>query len=233
MKRFNSLTEAELTALTEEEIRRYIDYACAENGVPLLPALPPEPQTPTFEADTKVYSLGHYLHFTTAEDAARVLEAIRDSNPIETDYLSTPTGVADKAISTRKPYLAINIEEAFSVERAAALKRDLEGAKSAQETYDKAKKEFDSAVSERQAYEDDIRGKVADAWEVRSRREARQRDFDRYVELADGDRRVAARFLQTAHRDARELLPDVDELLKPQALPAQDVVSVGREVEDF
>lgn len=209
MKRFDDLSEAELTALTEGDIARYVDYACAENGVALLPSLPPAPKEVHYEPDAKVYQIGHWLNFTTAEAAARVLDAIRENGAIDTDYISTPARVTGTVLSSRRNALMVTVHEAFTPETAERLKAELAGAKREEDVYQKAKKEYDAAVAERRGYEEDIRGKVADAWEMRSRRESRQRDYDRYLDLADGNQEIALRFLTRAHSDTRELLPEL------------------------
>lgn len=220
MKNFETLNEQELVALSEDEIQRYIDYACAENGVPLLPALPPAPEPVSFEPDSKVYSIGHWLHFAHSEQAARVLEAIKEAAAIETDYLSTPTGITSTAISLRRPSLMITADDAFTAERAASIKDALAGAKRQQDIYEKAKKEYDRAVSERQAYASDIRDRIGAAWEKHNRRESLRRDYERYLSLADGNAEIAARFLANAHRDAQVLLPDLF-VFAAEALPTR------------
>lgn len=222
MKAFNSLNEQELVALTEDEIQRYIDYACAENGVPLLPSLPPSPVAVSYEPDLKVYSVGHWLHFLHPEQAARVLEAISEAAPIEIDYLSTPTGVTSHAISKRRPSLgSVSVEEAFSAERAQTIKAELAEAKRQEDVYAKAQKAYDSAVSERDFYAGEIRVKVEAAWETHHRRESLRRDYERYLSLADGNAEIAARFLANAHRDAQKLLPDLF-VFTAEALPSRE-----------
>lgn len=209
MKRFNDLSEAELTAITEDDVQRYIDYACADAGVPLLPSLPPEPVPMAFEPDTKLFSVSYHLNFPTAEGAARVMDAIRENGAVETDYLQTPSRVTSSVISRRRHEPTLNVTEAFSPELAARLKDDLAGAKQAEEIYAKAKKEYDSAVAQREAYAADIRSAVEAAWETRYRRENRQRDYERYLDLAEGNREIALRFLTRAHSDTKALLPEL------------------------
>lgn len=236
MKSFDSLTEQELVALDEDAIQRYIDYACAENGVP-LPSLPPAPATVDYTPDVTVYSVGHWLHFRSAEQAARVLDAIGEANPFEMDYLNVPTGVTSHALTARRSSsLVVTPIQAFSTERAAALKEALAGAKRAEDIYQKARKAYDSAVSERESYADDIRGKVADAWERHNDREARRRDYERYLSLADGDTRIAARFLANAHHDARTLLPELFDFPRDVAeakAPEPELVSVDSGEDDI
>lgn len=222
MKPFDTLTEQELVALTEDEIQRYIDYACAENGVPLLPSLPPTPVTVSYEPDAKLYSVGHWLHFRHPEQAARVLEAIREAAPVETDYLSTPSGTTSTAISARRSSsLTITSEEAFSPERAESIKSELAEAKRQEDVYNKAKKAYDAAVSERDSYASEILDKVSTAWETHHRREGLRRDYERYLSLADGNREIAARFLANAHADARQLLPDLFVFAAGEVLPSR------------
>lgn len=210
MKAFDSLTESELVALTDDDIQRYIDYACAENGVPLLPSLPPAPLAVSYEPDVKVYSVGHWLHFLSAEQAARVMEAISEAAPVELDYLSVPSGVPSHAISNRRPSVqTVTVDLAFSAARAAELKDALSGQKRAEDVYEKAKKDYDRAVSERESYAAEIREAVETAWGTHRRRESLRHDYERYLSLADGNAEIAARFLANANKDARQLLPDL------------------------
>lgn len=210
MKPFKTLTEQELVALSEDDVQRYIDYACAEEGVPLLPTLPPAPVAVNYEPDAKLYSLGHWLHFQHPEQAARVLEAIKEAAPVETDYLQTPTGVTSTAIAARRSSaLTIVAEDAFTAMRAAEIREALAGAKRAEDIYNKAKKAYDSAVRERDGIASDIRDTIAAAWEKHERRESLRRDYERYLSLADGNSEIAARFLANAHGDAQVLLPDL------------------------
>lgn len=221
MKRFSDLNEAELTSLTDADIARYIDYACAENGVALLPTLPPAPQPVEFTPDAKLYQVDYHWSFATAEDAAKVVQVLNECRAIDTGYLQTPSSVTSTVISGRKSAPSMSVQDAFSAELAAKLKDELAGAKQAEDIYAKAKKVYDAAVSERECYADEIRDKVANAWEVRNRREARQRDYDRYLELADGNADIALRFLVKAHGDTQTLLPS---LFERHAVEAEPVV---------
>lgn len=221
MKTFETLTEQELVSLSEDEIQRYIDYACAENGVPLLPTLPPEPVSVNYIPDAQVFTIGHWLHFRTAEEAGRVLEAITASNPIETSYFSTPSHVPSTVLTTRRPSFGVTTTEAFTAEKADAIKGQLAEAKRQEDVYAKAKKEYDRAISEREAYASDVREAVAAAWEKHHRREALRRDYERYLSLADGNTVVAAKFLAHANRDAQTLLPELF-LFSAEALPTRD-----------
>lgn len=237
MKSFETLTEQELVALTEDEIQRYIDYACAENGVPLLPSLPPAPEPVSYEPDAKVYSVGHWLHFLHAEQAARVMEAISEAAPIEMDYLTVPSGVTSHAISKRRPTVQdVTVQLAFSAERAAELKEAMAGQKRAEDVYEKAKKEYDRAVSEREAYASDVRDAVAAAWEKHNRRESLRRSYERYLSLADGNAEIAARFLANAHRDAQVLLPELFVFAAeplPTRAPEPEPVAVAAQEDDI
>ena len=222
MKPFNTLSEQELVALDEEQIQRYIDFACAEDGVPLLPFLPPEPAAIDFKPDAKYYSVGHSLHFRTAEEAARVMETIKANNPVDTGYISTPGSVTSTTIATGKPYITISESDAFSAGRAAELKDALAAAKREEEVYQKAKHAYDAAVTQRASYADEIRSKIGEAWETHTRREEIRRAYERYLDLAGGQPSIATRFLSNAYHDAERLLPD---LFPPLDAPEPEVVN--------
>jgi hypothetical protein len=232
MKPFDSLAEQELVALSEDEIQRYIDYACAENGVPLLPSLPPAPVEVSYTPDAQVFTIGHWLHFRHPEQAARVLEAINEAAPVETSYISTPSHITSTVLTARRSSFSITTTEAFTAEQAESIKSQLAEAKRQEDVYAKAKKAYDSAVSERESYASEIREKVGAAWEMHHARESRRRDYDRYLQLADGNAQIAARFLVNAHRDARTLLPELFAFEGAEALPSRpeptpEAVGVG------
>lgn len=220
MKTFDSLTEQELVALTDDEIQRYIDYACAEHGVPLLPAMLPEPPKVEPPAqDAVVYAVGRAYSTDVvcmkSDDAQRLADLLNSIPTCSLGYVSGPS-YEKKIEPQRGPYLVMPTP-CYSAELAATIAPTLASAERAKNVYDAAKKDYDRAVNERGAFASEIREKVEEAWATHRRREDRRRDYARYLELADGNADIAARFLQNAHRDAIDLLP---ELFATQAIEA-------------
>lgn len=212
MRAFDTLTEQELVALSEEDIQRYIDYACAENGVPLLPALIPEPPSnPVPETDEIAYAVGRSystdIVCLKSSDAQELADFLNRIQTVELQYVPGPT--TDRVIDVRRGPYVVTPTPCYSAALGATIRPALADAERAKKVYDAAKKDYDRAVAEREGTASEIRDKVSDAWEVHNRRESRRRDFARYLQLADGKQDIAARFLLNAHHDSRELLPEL------------------------
>lgn len=205
MTRFNDLTDAEVLALTEEQIAYHIDYECADSGAALLPPDPgPEPEKIKDMKDAAAFDVCGVL-FTNREEALRVAEVLASCAIFETRYVGNDWSqqvlvrVAESPEAKSVRYYTANGWEA-----AKALVSKYNAAKKA---WDEAVSEYNRIVKERDSATEWIRNRVA---EVRNEEWKRQRalnDYQRYVELADGDERIARRFMLKAQPDADKYLP--------------------------
>lgn len=90
MKRLDELTQAELVALTQEEINAYLRLACVEEGIPTnVPDPGPEPTPPPIADKDKVtvYECCGVL-FWTSGDASVVLSSMASVPKVTFDYNS-------------------------------------------------------------------------------------------------------------------------------------------------
>lgn len=229
LKPFQELTQDELVALSREDIQFYIDYACAEAGVKLLPPQAPiEPKLEKPEHDLVVYDVGGIV--VLARDAADIIaEAINKHQDrlITLLYMSGPS--FEKKATPRTDPVVVTPIKVYSEHRAAMIGPALAEFDRAKKAYQEARKEYDDVLRARADIAAEINTAVEDAharnWKQRDRREM----FARYLLLANGNTTIAARFLYRSYPDALELVPDVFEgvALEPAASTGPVLVASG------
>lgn len=224
MKPFEKLTDADLTALTDQDIERYVDLACAEQGIQLKPEFPPEPPAMgNFEPDAMVYKAPQYLEFTDEAEAREVVRVVSQcKSRVQTGYTRTPEGVTGEHIRTRDVGEArVEAKRVFSAERAAAMGEEMAQAAVLEEAYKKRLKEYQSIVSSHANVRAEIMAPIYLARERSKRSAELQRVYERYLLLAEGSERIALGFLAKGYSDARERLPQLPwSLIDPAGPPA-------------
>lgn len=227
MRAFDDLSQHELTELTDDQIRRYIDIACAEEGIALLPD-PPTPPSNVIAEDKTCYSVGD-LMFEAQDVAQRVADFV-NAQPGRgtTEYISGPS--YRRAWKRELDPIEVGRVALFSPERAGGLKAEIEAGDRAKKAYEDAKRAYDQAAHARGNVARHIRTTIEEAWDRRRRINFLREAHERYLQLAEGNRTIAARFLAKAYADARELVPeafDEDVTLAVEAPPAADPVAAG------
>lgn len=211
MKNFDDLSDAELIALTEEEIRYYIDAQCAEEGIRLLPpgGPPVKPDKGTTADDLELWEIaGH--HFRDRDDAERVAIAIgQTKSRMSLEYISGPS-YRKKAVPATDSVSGVSLVRVLSQERHAAMAQLIEEQEQALKTFNERQREYDKITTERARIVTYTHDKLNKARLRHQRRENLKTQFARYIELARGDREIAARFLAKAEPDAREVLAGED-----------------------
>lgn len=210
MKAFDDLTHDELVALDDAAISFYIDKACAEEGVPLLPPTAPVP--PVIAAIDK--RVTHYivsgLRFASEADARAVQSAIAATTSRRSlVYMGSYRWQDPQHDAPAEDEVTINLERVFDADGAAAEKAEKERTSERKAAFDAAKKEYDAALSGRDNVATNIRGTVNEAHRLQHKRDRLMAEYERYIPLANGDEQVAKRFLQRAHSDARQVLPSL------------------------
>lgn len=230
MKPFDDLTDAEILALTDEQIDYYIDRTCAEQGVALVPPTPPDaPTLQPIEDDVTVYDVAGSL-FTDMGEAERVRAMlVTISSRVETSY--TYPGYRNYVKPVTEP-VSITPKHLLSEQRALAKKDALAAFEEQKRTYEKNRAEYDTAVRGHEAVATSIRAEVRRVHDEDDDRREHQREFERYVTLADGDRRIAWRFLCRVRSRAERLLPELSkELGGPDVVCAPaEPVAVGDDI---
>lgn len=212
MNRIDDYLPEELLAMSDEEIDRLVDVESAHLGIPLLPPRPVEPEPAPATPDVTVYEAAGHL-FRDKADAQKVCDLLKSLPVLET------YSVNNEGYSWRGPF-GVRLNEDFDIaphevkhwtaEHYDRHRRALETAKEAKERYSEAKSEYDKILSQRGEIVERIAA-IRSAEQSRQDRRARiAADFERYVELADGDRDQALTFYLHANDDQGEdLVRDV------------------------
>jgi ElaB/YqjD/DUF883 family membrane-anchored ribosome-binding protein len=210
MKNFDDLTNEELTNLSSDEVNYYIDVECAEQGIKLLPpgGPPTKPDKGTTADDLELWQVADN-YFRDREDAERVSAAIAASKSrVTLDYISGPS-YRKKAVPATDSVSSINMIRVLSQERAAELSALIDEQERVLGEYNKRSTEYEKIVRERRNVVNSIRERIEKAAQKVRRKEELSRIAARYVELANGDKFMAARFLRRAEPDVDEYLIDL------------------------
>lgn len=210
MKPFTELTDQELATLDNDQVNAYIDLACAEQGIPYPPDVPPRPSGANDDApDLSLHQVGG-IFFTDRSDAENVAALISTLDRWETKY----ENVAGEYQSVYVPCFKAEDVTTMRVRSRAAMAKfaATKGqALAARKAYEELEKEAAHITSKRAAVGCGIYDAIAGARRTIDRRVRYQEIFDRYLKLAGGHVTVACKFFEDAYSDARDVLPAVFE----------------------
>lgn len=212
---FDDLTPEQLTALTPEQIAYYIDLACAEAGVKLLPPRPQLVSAAPAPHDVTHFCVSINERFTDRAEAEAVVEAVRrahsrrDKKYAGGRYSYSGPTYDTPAIDTESALPSVTTDTLYSADLFAREKDRITQASEQKERFEKATKEYNEIEEKRERIGSPILSAINEAHDQQRRRRRRLEEFDRYVELAKGDRETAARFLAAAHSDAKDVAPEL------------------------
>jgi hypothetical protein len=212
MQTIHDLTDEEIAGLTDDQVNMFIDVECARKGAPLLPLMPVEPEKPTAEPDKNFYGVSG-LWFATAAEAAEVLAAITKHQPYTYEWRGNQY-VAKRGAQYQGD--EVSTKKMFSPEHYETHRKVLEKYEADKKLYDSEKKRFDEALGKRSENTQEVWDIVSRAREIKSERAQIQRTYDRYLELAKGDKGIAFDFLNTSigtcgyEHDHSEFLKTID-----------------------
>ena len=206
-RRFDDLNDAEVLALDHDGVGRWIDIECACEGVPLLPPEPTEPAAPLMTPDVTVFNVGN-LYFANADEATRIAELAMSFPRHELNYVSGPR--YEKRVGPASDVL-VSPQRAYSVKHWEEVKDEAERYTTAKATYDHLKTDFDKAVKLRERIAESVREHVERVQDAERERQQMRLNLARYLDLADGDREIAVKFLKAAYPDAATVLPELAE----------------------
>jgi len=205
-KNFDDLTEEELLALAPEDVQRYIDREAAEAGIPLVEDPGPEPDKAEIAGDLKIFSVGG-LTFTDRFDALAAMDKIAVlKSRVDLGYISGPSY---KQMAVRPGELEVREAMVFQEQTAdarAAVIADHERRKSA---WDKKRRTYENARLRRTTIQSEITQRVVEAQEKQWQRDDVRRQFAKYLDLAEGNRRTAGRLVRALYPNAQELCPEL------------------------
>lgn len=197
MKRIDELLEAELVALDDDMIQRYIDYECALEGVPMLPPTPGLEPEKTFPGpDAKVYKIGEFMT-RDSEHASRIMEALTSGQLVQADYDRDYNNKYLKALNPGEySYPKIETAVYHSPEQWDRIKDDHSKFSVKKSEWENLKKTYDNALKERAGVTKKVFDLIQDARDRSYNRDRLRAEFARYLELAEDNRQIALNFLE-------------------------------------
>jgi hypothetical protein len=216
VQRFEDLKEPDLLALTNDQIVRWIDIECACNGVPLLPPKPVEPTKVAFTPNIQAFEVADLI-FDSSADALRLVALLRELKVYRSEYVSGPH--YERVLKLGREF-SIESKRYFTPEAWDAVKDEAAAYTRDFNIYTAAKKEYDAIVQVRARIVNGINEAIENAHQRENIRQRVRADFDRYLDLADGNRKIALAFLRAAwtHDPAR-----VDEVFPPLSPELQEI----------
>ncbi len=192
MQTIYDLTDDEIATLTDEQVNLFVDIECAKAGAPLLPPEPQELSKPEAKEDKTFYGVAG-VYFEKPEEAAELLAVIDRHRTFEYDYKSF-----GKVAKPGRTYGANEITSVkmFSVGYYDEHRKSLEQYEAEKRKFDSEKKRHEQAVNERRETTAAVWELVSIARELKAEREQIARSFQRYLELAKGDKEIAFNFLK-------------------------------------
>lgn len=220
MQTIAELDEAQLIALTEPELENLIDIECAERGIPMLPPEPVLPEEPLIPYDIVAFSIGHW-EFKNREDAEAVAALVNgkprakysyDYKLADNDFVGWT--IEERAQIAEKPILS-------AVQRLAT-KADRLKHKAAKDEYDRLRNEHREILDKRAEVGDEVRERYWAALRRQRARDEHRAYFARYLEMANGDRRVAFRFFEKSYGFILQTYPELRAELEPPPVEAAE-----------
>jgi hypothetical protein len=210
MKTFWDLTKDEIVGLTSDQIARYIDIDCAEQGVSLLPDLPPAPIYEKPAKDCVVYSVDNF-DVSTPEEANVILDALGKVRLLKLDY--DYGNYSDQYISDTRNVDVPDVKkvQVYSAKLYNSIRNDLKSYSEKKNAYEREQKEYSKILSERSRISDAIWNKYNEVTEEFQNREYMKKEFAKYLDLADGDKEIAMRFFDKAYADKLEGMEGLEE----------------------
>lgn len=193
MKRYTDLSIEELNSLTDEQIQKFIDIEVAFAGIQIvIKPLSAEVQRITIVPTLSAYHIKGVL----VEDleVARILQSavVFKTNYSYPDY--------DRKYIEEVTETGIETQQFFHKEELEQVKGQVTAAKEAETAFKAANKLYCEYQQQIDAFQHEVLGAVANARQVIYQRQQAQAAYDRYLNLADGDEDIAARFFRDAFK---------------------------------
>ena len=209
MTRFDDLTDAEVLALTDEQIAYHVDRECAESGAGLLPPDPGlEPKRPEDMKDVTLYEVGSTgLLFADKASALDVIDAIVNKVRFTGRHVSGPS--YEQYAERENAEVEIRNKKMYSPSGWDAAKSLVLKYQADKKAWDAASTEYKKIADGRAAAAAWVYERISAVRDEQYQRERTATELARYIALADGDETIGRRFLLKAHPDWEKFLPEV------------------------
>jgi hypothetical protein len=207
MQNIYDLTKEQVNALTDDEIQTFIDIECAEKGVLLLPDVPTEPKKELPKPDLTIYAVGDF-RVESFEEASQILEILSKVRLVTKTY--------DYNVGYDFHYIRftdflipeIKKEFVYSAELYNQLKNAMRKYSQEKTNYDNLNREYQKADKERQGVASKVWEYINDIRDEFWQKEHLTKEFNRYLVLANGDKKIAMAFFVTAYSDQLNKIDD-------------------------
>jgi hypothetical protein len=203
MKPFNTLSQVELATLSEEEINTYVDYSCAEKGVPLVFTVIEEPESLKSESDITLMSFSEFV--VDEETGKKIAQILADNNQYKKEYNQNHYEITTADYYTVKPKLVRTKSPQLVAQEA------VEHAKLTREwkAYNEANDIQTQAMEDRQKIINELYDAIYSARSFINNKTSLIAAFDKYMSMANHDRDIAKRFFENAYSASQyELIRD-------------------------
>lgn len=197
MKKLDEMTREEIVALTEEEIQRIINYAYAEAGAPLPTNRPVEPKITPIQPDRTVYSI-ETIYFADRDEATKVADFMKKMTLVDIRYFNGPS-YDKRAVKREGQEISVHSVPVYSEEYYAKIKDTKKTNDDLTAKYKEDLDEYNKTSGIREEIRDEIMEKIHDAQRHQTRIDNARSRFEEYLELADGNRKIALNFLSKAY----------------------------------
>lgn len=199
MKRYTDLTMEELNALTDEAIQKFIDIEVAFAGIQMVTKpLPVEPSRIAIVPTISAYSVKRVI----VEDleVAKVLQTavVYTVNYNYPDY--------DRKYLDEKKDSGIETQQFYRKEELDQVKSQVAAAKETETVFKEASKLHCEYQQQIDGFQHEVLGAVSNARQVVYQRQQAQAAYDRYLDLADGNEAIAAKFFRDAFKGQVDVL---------------------------
>jgi hypothetical protein len=193
MKPFNTLTQIELAALTDEQVQEYVDYACAEKGIPLVFTVIEQPESLKSQSDITLMSFSEFV--VDEETGKKIAQILADSNQYKKEYNQNSYEICTSDYYVVKPKL-IRTKSPQLVAKEA-----VENAKLTREwkAYNEASEVQQQAMEDRQKLIDELYDTIYEARSFVNKKDSLISAYDKYLSMAGGDREIATRFFENTY----------------------------------
>jgi hypothetical protein len=205
MKKITEMTHEEIIKLDQDDINRLVDLACAEQGIPLLPGLFPEPKKPHYDDAPNAYELAGITCRT--RDTAEAIQGCLRSHQHD---------ILDHEHYVRHKNNIWEIEECVFVPKSEEKKREaaMYEYQTAHNIWQEDKALYNQILEQREKLELPI----VEIWSLATRKQSLvewiQRKAQKYLDLAEGNIDVAVNFLTQAYSDE---LVEISDIFSAQA----------------
>lgn len=205
VKAFGELTHDDLLGLTDEQVDFYIDLACAEAGVRLLPPAMPDATAPDVK---NTFWMACGVRFLVREEAEQVAALASRFRRVTMEYMHGSNYSRQHARPASEPEAVTEVREIDQhLYETHRLRLDQHAAEMG--AYGEAREEYDRICRERATVHGRIRERREAARTLERRRRHIRAELERYLELAGYVYQTALNFLEAAYPDARDACPDV------------------------